>query len=69
MSNTNRKLKFSLLENSHSFIAEAAQKAVEATNEPHNWKFAILNLVQAIELSLKEMLRREHPILIYKNID
>lgn len=42
---------------------------MEATNDPHNWKFAILNLVQAIELSLKELLRREHPILIYKNID
>jgi hypothetical protein len=28
-----------------------------------------LNLVQAVELSLKECLRRKHPVLIYENVD
>jgi len=36
---------------------------------PTRWKFAILSLIQAIELSLKELLRRQHPYLIYKNVD
>jgi len=31
--------------------------------------FAILHLVQAVELSLKELLRRQHPILIYESVD
>ncbi len=62
-------LKFSLIENSHNFLIEAVQKAAGSKLDIHQWKFAILNLVQALELTLKEVLRREHPILIYENID
>ncbi len=62
-------LKFSLIENSHNFLIEAVQKVAGAKEEIHQWKFAILNLVQALELTLKEILRREHPILVYENID
>lgn len=58
-----------LLKNSHSFLEEALLKAVKAEENPQEWKFAILFLVQSIELSLKEKLRREHPIFIYRNID
>ena len=61
--------KLSLLENSHSFMSEAVKKAVAARQDVSQWHFAILNLVQAVELSLKELLRREHPVLIYENID
>jgi len=61
--------KLSLLENSHSFMGEAVRKAVAAREDVSQWPFAILNLVQAVELSLKELLRREHPVLIYVNID
>jgi hypothetical protein len=62
-------VKLSLPENAHSFIVEALSKAILAEKDSIQWKYAILNLVQAIELSLKELLRRQHPALIYKNID
>ena len=62
-------LKLTLLENSHSFLCEALTKAVAAEKEPTQWKFAIFNLTQAIELSLKERLRREHPLLIFQDVD
>lgn len=64
-----RKLKLSLLENSHAFMAEAARNAIAAREDIHRWQFALLNLVQAVELSLKELLRREHHLLIFDNID
>jgi hypothetical protein len=62
-------LRMSLLENSESFFHEALLKAVQAESHPDKWKFAILLLVQAIETSLKERLRRTQEILIYSNID
>ena len=62
-------MKISLLENSHSFLKEALDKAVFSEKDPIQWKFAVFNLVQSIELSLKEKLRREHPALIYSDID
>ena len=61
--------KLSLMENSHSFMAEAAKKAVAARDDVGQWPFAILSLVQAVELSLKELLRRQHPVFIFENID
>jgi hypothetical protein len=62
-------LKLTLLENSHSFLSEALAKAVAAEGDPSQWKFAIFNLAQAIELSLKERLRREHRLLVFQNVD
>ncbi len=62
-------LELTLIENAHSFVVEALAKAVAAELAPEQWKFAILHLVQAIELSLKELLKQQHPILIYKNVD
>lgn len=58
-----------LLENSTSFFEEALVKAVQAETVKGKWKFAILLLVQAIETSLKERLRRTQDILVYTNID
>ena len=66
---TGRTHKLSLVENSHSFMAEAVRKAIVARDDVSQWPFAILNLVQAAELSLKELLRRQHPVLIYEHID
>jgi hypothetical protein len=63
------KRQYSLLENSHSFLREAANRGVSALEDPAHWPFAILSLVQAVELSLKEILRQKHPILIFQNID
>ncbi len=62
-------MKIILLRNAYDFINEALSNALKAETENIRWKYAILNLVQAIELSLKEKLRREHPILIFQKID
>lgn len=63
------RLQMNLIENSNSFLIEAIKKMIDSRNNINNWKYAILMLVQAIELSLKEKLRNEHPIIIYTNID
>lgn len=62
-------LSLSLVENSESFLREALQKAVRAERIKSEWKFALFNLVQAIELALKEQLRREHPLLVFSDVD
>jgi|GEM_PF-1590142 len=62
-------LELSLVENARSFVIEALAKAVAAETDPVQWKFAILHVVQAIELSLKELLKQQHPILVYRNVD
>lgn len=62
-------IKLSLLENAESFINESLSKVISAEKDPTQWKYAVLNLVQAIELSLKEMLRREHWTLVFQNVD
>jgi len=58
-----------LLNNSHAFLNEALSKAIEAEKDPHQWQFAIFFLVQSIELTLKERLRREHSVLIFRDVD
>lgn len=63
------KLQLSLWENSRSFFRESIAKALLAERDPIAWKFAILMLVQAIELVVKERLRREHPLLVLENVD
>jgi len=62
-------MKISLLENAYGFLEESLDKAIAAEKNQMLWKYAILNLVQAIELSLKEKLRREHSVLIFDKID
>jgi hypothetical protein len=62
-------ISLTLLNNSHAFLNEALSKAIEAERDPHQWQFAIFSLVQSIELTLKERLRREHPVLIFRDID
>ncbi len=62
-------LKLSLWENSTTFLEEAISKAVLAEGSPIAWKFAVLALVQALELAVKERLRREHRILVFANVD
>ena len=58
-----------LLENAYDFLNESLSAARRARRRARAWKFAITNLVQAIELLLKERLRREHEALIYENVD
>lgn len=62
-------LKMSLEENAKSFLVEALSEAVKAERDKQRWKFAILFLIQAIELTLKERLRHDHWSLIYSNLD
>lgn len=64
-----QRVKLSLLENGDGFLVEALQKAHLAETDPRQWKFAVLCLVQTIELALKERLCREHTVLVYGNID
>ena len=59
----------SLIENSHAYFKEAVEKVLAARADTRHWQFAITALVQSLELSLKELLRRIHPVLIYENID
>jgi len=62
-------LKLSLYANAVDFAEDALSNAIAADQMPIRWKFAILSMVQSIELSLKELLRMQHPALIYTNID
>lgn len=62
-------IKLTLLENAENFLEYSLSEAVVAEENPAIWKYAILHLVQSIELSLKELLRKQHPILIFKNVD
>lgn len=62
-------LKFTLRENAVDFIEDALSNAVFAEEAPRRWKFAVLSVVQAIELSLKQMLSEVHPFFVYANID
>ncbi|TDF38431.1 hypothetical protein EYS14_12185 [Alteromonadaceae bacterium M269] len=62
-------LKMTLTENSRSFFKESLSQAVQAEVDSSKWKFAILLLVQAIETSLKERLRRTNELFVFTNID
>ncbi len=64
-----KQLTLTLQENAESFLKEALTKALLAESAQSEWKFAIFNLVQAIELVLKEKLRREHPLLVFANVE
>ena len=65
------KLEFNLLENAYDYLNSSIEYVVRArkTNSTRMWKFALLHISFCIELFLKERLRREHPLLIYTNID
>lgn len=62
-------MKLSLFENAKSYLSESLEKAVAAKSDDRQWKFAIANLVQAVELFFKERLRMEHEWLIYTDVD
>jgi hypothetical protein len=62
-------LEMDLLDNAYDFLNESLRAARATGQSGGAWKFAIVNLVQAIELLLKERLRREHAVLIYENVD
>lgn len=62
-------LKMTLGENSLDSLEESLRKVDEANEHIGAWKFAVVHVVHAIELMLKERLRREHALLVYQNVD
>ncbi|PHR71108.1 MAG: hypothetical protein COA66_10330 [Arcobacter sp.] len=61
--------KISLIENSYTFVNEAILNSRKAKLDVKYLSFSILHLIQGLELMLKHLLNKEHPILIYENID
>jgi hypothetical protein len=64
-----KQLEMDLLDNAYDFMNESLRAARSAEQRARAWKFAIVHIVQAIELLLKERLRLGHPVLIYENVD
>lgn len=58
-----------LLENSLLFVNEAIRNVRRAKRDPTYWSFAILHLVQGLELLMKHVLELQHPLFIYEDID
>ena len=58
-----------LLENASVFIDEAIRNSRRAKRESRYWAFAILHLIQGLELLMKHVLQQQHPLFIFENID
>jgi hypothetical protein len=61
------KLSFTLIENSFCFLESAIKYSKE--KERRDWKYAILNLANALELMMKAVLEKEHWSLVFESID
>ena len=62
-------IRLTLLGNSHAYLREAVKKAGAGSTDPHQWQFAILLLVQSLELTLKAKLHEMHPAFVFTDID
>jgi hypothetical protein len=62
-------LKLSLIENAYDSLNESLAYVEQASEDPTRWKFAVLNLVHAVELLVKQRLFDEHELFIWENID
>lgn len=62
-------ISMSLEENSIDSLQESLIKVRDADSNPAAWKFAVVHIVHAIELMLKERLQHEHRLLIFQNVD
>jgi hypothetical protein len=62
-------LRLSLSDNAYDSLNESLSCVEHAKVQPHRWKYAVLNLVHAIELLIKQRLHDEHPLLIWENVD
>lgn len=61
------KLSFTLIDNSFCFLESAIKYSKE--KERSDWKYAILNLANALELMMKAVLEKEHWSLVFEKID
>jgi len=64
-----KKISLSIIENAHAFLNESVEKALQAGDDIRHWQFAILHLVQSLELSLKSLLKEINEVLVYENIE
>ncbi len=64
-----KQFEMDLRENAYDFVNESLRAAQRADAVARAWKFAIVHIVQAIELLLKERLRQEHAVLVWENVD
>jgi hypothetical protein len=62
-------VKMRLFDNAVEFVQEGLRNAIEADTDQKRLKYAIICLVQAVELAVKAKLATAHPILIYADID
>ena len=62
-------IKITLIENSYTFVNESILNLRRSRSDATYLSFAILHLIQGLELMLKYVLREEHSLLIYENID
>jgi len=62
-------IKLGLLGNSHAFLRQAVVDALVAQTDARKWQFAVLHLVQSLELSVKAKLQSIHPVFISEDID
>src|SRR5437762_1267074 len=62
-------LTLSLEENAYSFLNQSLKHYRKSSRNVQEWPFALLHLVQSLELLLKRVLEVVNPILIYKDID
>lgn len=62
-------LKLDLLQNSHAFLREAAANVLEAQVDTAKWQFAILHVCQSVELTVKAILHKTHPVFVFEDID
>lgn len=73
--NQSSRIKMNLRENAYDYLHRSLYHFHLATFDEYPpdykrfWKFAIADIVQAIELLFKEALRVEHQLLVYENID
>lgn len=64
-------MQLSLLENAYAFLNESllCMNRVIQDDDDGAMSFALVHIAQAVELMLKERLRREHPLLVLRNVD
>jgi HEPN domain-containing protein len=59
----------SLIENSYNFLNQSLRHYRKAARNLDEWPFALLHFTQTIELMLKHVLRKVHPLLVYEDVD
>jgi len=62
-------LRLTLIENALDSLREALDKVALAQIDARAWKFAVLNVVHTVELVIKYRLQKEHPLLVWADVD